>query len=492
MRQISKIFMTATVGLIAASCGTGTGGGQTAGIDRGGVISGPVTGYGSIWVNGRRYATADAQIEINGQPAGERDLEIGQVVVLNSILSDDSLSAERVVYESNLQGPVDVDSRDVAAGSFMALGQQIVVESGTLFDSSLMPAALIQLADGDVVEVSGLTDADGRIRATLITRADAFNYELQLSGVVSSSISGRSFTINGQTVVYDHSGFLGYAGQPFPEGQSPQVGDRVRVTVIKEVAEKFGAAGEVLASTVSYRGSAVQVDDGDEGEIEGLIANCSGSSFCSSFNLAGFRVVVNEQTDYEDGSLADLANNVRVEAEGVFDFAGVLQADEIEFRPENAVEIESPVDGPATVTTDNAGQSIYSIAVAGIAVETTSLTLIKGESKSFTPLELKQGDYLRVRGSWDGSKVIASLFEQTGVEGKSKFTGLLTAANEPYVQVLNGELLQSDSETEFEGAGISSATDFFVVASACLLSSEGCQIEVEWQEGVVIKLALQD
>jgi hypothetical protein len=130
MRQISKIFMTATVGLIAASCGTGTGGGQTAGIDRGGVISGPVTGYGSIWVNGRRYATTDAQIEINGQPAGERDLEIGQVVVLNSILSDDSLSAERVVYESNLQGPVDVDSRDVAAGSFMALGQQIIIDSG--------------------------------------------------------------------------------------------------------------------------------------------------------------------------------------------------------------------------------------------------------------------------------------------------------------------------------------------------------------------------
>ena len=410
--------------------------------------------------------------------------------MLNSTFSDDSLSAERVVYESNLQGPIT--SLDLVAGSFMALGQQIIIDSGTLFGPGVTPAALIALADGDVVEVSGLADAEGGVRATLITRSDALNYELQLSGVVSSIILDGRFSINGQTVLYDHSQFIGYAGQPFPDGESPQVGDRVRVTVMNSVAEKFSAAGEVFASTVSYRGSAVQIDDGDEGEIEGLVANCSGSSFCSSFDLAGFRVVVNEQTEYEDGSLANLANNVRIEAEGVFDAAGILQADEIEFRPENAVEIESPIDGPATVSTDNAGQSIYSITVAGIAIETTPLTLIKGESRSFTPLELKQGDYLRIRGSWDTGKVIASLFEQTGVEDKSKFTGLLTAANDPYVQVLNSVPLQTDSDTEFQGVGISSAADFFALASACLSSSEGCQIEVEWQEGAVTKLELQD
>ena len=97
----------------------GAGGSQTAGIDRGGVVSGPVTGYGSIWVNGSRYLTDTASITVNGATATEAGLAIGQVVLLDSVADENSLRAETIIYESNLQGPIE--SVDVAAATFVAL-----------------------------------------------------------------------------------------------------------------------------------------------------------------------------------------------------------------------------------------------------------------------------------------------------------------------------------------------------------------------------------
>ena len=47
---------------------------------RNGISGGRITAFGSIFVNGRELATSNAAITIDGQPATESDLKLGQNV----------------------------------------------------------------------------------------------------------------------------------------------------------------------------------------------------------------------------------------------------------------------------------------------------------------------------------------------------------------------------------------------------------------------------
>jgi hypothetical protein len=451
MQPISKILTTLGVGLIVLSCGSGD---QFAGIDRGGISSGSVTGFGSVWLNGERYVTSSAAIEVNGQVATEADLAIGQVVVLNSTVSGSALNAESIVYESNLQGPVE--SVDILAGSFVALGQQVLVDAGTAYGPDIDPADITGIHDNDIVEVSGFINTLGQIRATRIELEDDPNYSLQLTGLVSDLNDNVSFKIGDQLVDYSNAALVdGFT----PAGIITE-GDKVRVVGSELLA------GTLVADSVVSRGDSATTEDGDDGEIEGLI---SGFVDQFSFSLAGFDVVTNAQTEYSDGTAADLGNNIRIEAEGLFDASGTLIADSIEFREEGDTEIEARVD---SVNATNV------VTVFGITVETTPLTKIEdknGEMRNYQDLGfLNPGDYLVISGSWDGSRVIATKLDRTGGEDKIELQGPLTSVNDPDFTVL-GITVQTDASTDFE----EDAATFFNAAAACAPDAV-CLVEAAW------------
>ena len=317
MNPLKKIFVTAVLGVLLAACGPASPP-QTAGIDRGGVGSGPITSLGSIWVNGVRYTTNNADVYINGELSTDSNLAVGQVVVVEASIPDSGLAiGEAVVYESNLQGPTS--AIDVLNSRFVALGQTVIADSRTSFGPGITPADLSGLALDDVVEISGLVETSGLVRATRIERETDIGYQIQLSGTVTDLVSGLSFKIGDQLI--DYSGASSVEG--FPGGLLSD-DDKVRV-----VGDVFGASGEILATSVGYRGDTVLTEVGDEGEVEGLITDFV-SPF--SFHLAGFDIVTNAQTDYSGGTAADLANNIRIEVEGAFDSSGSLIAEQIEFR----------------------------------------------------------------------------------------------------------------------------------------------------------------
>jgi hypothetical protein len=467
MQRINNLLLVVTMGLLVASCGAGTGG-QTAGIDRGGITSGPVTGYGSVWVNGSEYFTDDAEIEANGQTATEADLAIGQVVVLTSLASGNRLSAQRIIYESNLKGPVEAGSVDALNGSFVALGQQVIVDSGTSFAAGIIPADITGLLPGDIieviVEVSGLVDTAGRIRATRIEKEDA-PYQVQLSGTVVLG-SGMQFTIGTQLVDYSTAMVTGFPGGLITAG------DRVRVS-----GSDFGGSGEIVATEVAYRGSSVLIEDGEDGDIEGLITDFVSPQ---SFSLAGFSVVTNAQTEYSGGTAGDLANNIRIEAEGLFDVNGTLIADEIEFREEGEARIE------ATVDSVNVAQN--TVTVFGVDVEVTPLTRIEDKRDELRPFgvgNLSSGDFLKIEGSWDGdSKVIATRLERLEGEDKFKIRGPITDAASPAFTLLGKIVQTSATFTNYSvgDAGDQTITLFFIAIEDCLLTPppEGCLAEAGW------------
>ena len=145
------------------------GGGPTGGITRTGVALavGPVTNFGSVVVNGISYDTSAATFTVDGQAATQADLAVGDVVVIRGTINDDNSNAvaQSVEFDDNVEGPVS--SVDSAAGSFVVLGQTVLVTADTSIDDSC-PATLDQLVNVPAVEVSGLVASDGSISATRI------------------------------------------------------------------------------------------------------------------------------------------------------------------------------------------------------------------------------------------------------------------------------------------------------------------------------------
>ena len=82
LNGMTRLLALTSATFLTISCGGG-GSGSVAGIDRGGIRTvavGPVNGFGSIWLNGERYDVDNATITVDGQPAAQTDISIGQVV----------------------------------------------------------------------------------------------------------------------------------------------------------------------------------------------------------------------------------------------------------------------------------------------------------------------------------------------------------------------------------------------------------------------------
>jgi hypothetical protein len=85
MNSARAVFALVAAAALGA-CGTSDT--LTAGIDAGGapvaiVVQGPITGFGSIIVNGVHYDIDRAQISVNGVPASATDLALGQLVTIS-------------------------------------------------------------------------------------------------------------------------------------------------------------------------------------------------------------------------------------------------------------------------------------------------------------------------------------------------------------------------------------------------------------------------
>src|SRR6185312_4748112 len=75
--------------LLAACGGTETAGIEGSGFTSPAAVSGPVTSFGSVFVNGVEYSTSAAQITIDGQTGTEAQLNAGQIVTIQGTVSSD-------------------------------------------------------------------------------------------------------------------------------------------------------------------------------------------------------------------------------------------------------------------------------------------------------------------------------------------------------------------------------------------------------------------
>lgn len=322
----SELRASLMAGLIVLAATLQSGCGEsnlTAGIDGSGgplYAQGPIEAFGSIVVAGEHYEIDNASVQINGAAATANDLQLGQVVSVESRVSLGVRVASAVNFEANLRGPLQ--SIDTVNGLLLAMGQEIRVGPDTVVDID-SGTSLDALDIDDQIEVSGLTSADGSIQATRVARA-ADGAELRIVGRAEQvSISSFSFSIGGLTVDYSSAGLI----EGFPAG-TPTNGDNVLV-----VGDRLNGSGIFIASRLRL----VEADAGRAGEaaeVEGLITRFVSPS---DFDVANKPSTTTVSTVYEGGDPSSLQLNVKIQIEGRFDDNGTIVADKIEVKDGGAV-----------------------------------------------------------------------------------------------------------------------------------------------------------
>jgi len=391
---------------------------------------GPISGFGSIFLDGVEYSTSGAQIRIDDQPGTEADLHVGQIITLQGTVNPDGLTgtASEVSFSGDLRGPVS--QIDLNAGTFVVLGQTVLVTDATLFDDDFQAPSLTGFPVGVVVEVSGFPDGAGNLVASRVepsTSMSGFRVRGAVQGLDSMA---HTFRINALTVDYN--------------GVVP-TGTLANGAIVSVQGTTLSANGTLIATRVQvFAGLNAAADD--QGRIEGFI-----TAFVSNadFTVNGQRVVTNASTELNLGG-ATLGLNVPVKVRGTFNASGVLVASKVEVKPQSLSLVRGLVDSVSA-----AGNTLT---VLGVPVSTNSSTAFDDKSslhlKSFKLADVRTGDYVEVRGTADaaGTSLSATLVERDKPEDRSYVQGIALNVASPNFTVL-GVQVTTDSHTNFPGSG---------------------------------------
>jgi hypothetical protein len=466
--HFARSFWLAGLGaLLLTACGGGGGGDGggsddgTGGIDRGGITlaTGTITGFGSVHVNGVRYATTGATFTVDDQPGTESDLRVGQVVRIEGTVdaAGTTGTATKVFFDDEVEGPIE--SIDLAASRLVVVGRTVLVGPSTSFDDSIVPRGLDGLAVGDRVEVSGFVTAEGFVQATRI-ESKAVQATVEVKGRVSAlDTAARRFVIGQLTVSYASAQLEG-----FSSGQ-PANGDDV------EVHGTLDPAGTLVATRIE-RESLSSGDADDDGDYEGLITRFVSPT---DFSVAGQRMTTNASTRYEGGTAGDLALDVVVEVEGGFDAAGVLVASEVEFRRESDTEFEGRVDAIDTAAN--------TLVVFGTTFRVTDVTRFEDHSDSdvlsFDLADIAVGDFVEIDAYEDGTGLVATKVERDDADGEEVQLEGRAQDVAPPTFTVGGVTVTTDAATEFRnnnGEQIGSSAFFAAAVSGPIVKVRGTRI----------------
>ena len=370
---------------LLASCGGGVDSGGTGGA----VAVGPISGFGSIIVNGVRFDVSGPTLQIQddaGNPRTHADLKLGTMtevdgssLAVNAGVTTATATSIRIV--SDLVGPVG--SVDTAAGTLSVLGQTVVVTPATVFDASVAGSlgGLSGIAPGAVVEVNGRYDAQARrYTATRIgLPIDAASYKLR-GPVGALDTKAQTLTVGGQTISYAQLGAASVANL------AP--GSIVRARL--QIAPQGG-----VWVAVALQAGALALPDRQVAQVEGRVSALTSTR---RFSVEG--IPVDASGASYTGSEAGVVLGARVEVEGASS-GGVLVAQVVkvegdENEANTSFELHGLIDTIAPLAT--------SFTLRGLTVNYAAAVFESGG-----PASLNVGQRVKVEGvlSSDGVRIDA-------------------------------------------------------------------------------------
>lgn len=311
VRAAQRLSTVLRLLLLAALAGCG-------GVDSGGTGAaslgyGPITGLGSIIVNGVRFDERDATIvDEEGAAVGRDRLQLGVMTGVEASditgpADDRRATAHRVRIFSELIGPTG--TIDTSSQTIEVLRQTVRITPATVFGDGL-PAGLASLQGGMVVEVfASMDSANDRYVATRIELRSAVSSYVVRGRVGQVDAMARTFALGALLVDFSQVGAT--------DAARVVAGDTVRV----RLQTSPSVAGIWRASSVSS--GARSIGDAEEAHIAGRI---SAFESAQRFSIDGVSIDATAAA-FPDGTGA-ISLGARVSVEGSAR-SGVVHAKEV-------------------------------------------------------------------------------------------------------------------------------------------------------------------
>ena len=382
-----RYVIVATLTTLVAACGGGTGGTGATGGGSSTAVSIGIMQKGSIILNGVNFNDNTANVRIDGVAGTSAQLQSGMYVKLRGEINADGVTgmAQTVSAEAEVRGTVQATNPTAVPPSFTVIGQTVLVDDLTVFANFAPAPASPSAAVGalnptvDVVEVHGLRDAAGNIHASRVELIAAPGPGTdELHGIVAG-LTQTTFTLNGVTVDFSRA-TVSPNNATLVNGQSVQV----------HGAFSSGTFSATRVDIEDFEDAPFEHAAGEEFDIEGQVSGCGANNPCTMFLVGTQAVQTNANTQFENGTAADLADNITVEAEGhQFTVAGTLIAEKIEFERPRII-----LTGVAMVTGSIPGTG--TLRVFGKPIQITSLTVFNLHSAT-----ISSNERIEVRGFVD-------------------------------------------------------------------------------------------
>ncbi len=369
------------------------------------VASGPITAFGSIFVNGVEYNTDNASIYMEGKPADESQLRVGMMV---RVLENANGHAQSVHFDDELEGIVLANniSAGQTAGTMDIMGQTVTITAQTVFESQVATISDVsQIVAGNIVEVSGFSDNNGTIVATRIEvkAVDLSSYlaihpeGIELKGTVANHDSStKTFTIGNLTISY-----AGAVLQDLPDGIANDM--YVEVHSIEGIDQN----NQLVASKVELKNddSMGRHDDGDENDeykFHGMIMEVTADSIL----VNNHTILITDETEYENGNRDNLQVGVMVDVEAYINDANELVAREVKFAEQhNNVELQGVI---AAIDATGTNEGTITLEDGTVIIVTTGTIMDDDRDEGNMPnqhfnlSDLSQGDYIEVHAYDNG------------------------------------------------------------------------------------------
>ena len=209
------------------------------------VYSGPISGFGSVIVNGMRFETVGASLsDDDGSPVRLQDLALGMSVNIDGTV-DDNTGRGRAKSLSLVHGNTGaITSIDRSSQTITVMGLIIKTNTATAYKNV---ASFSALAVGDAVEVYGTLQSDNTVLATLIEKETGTYTNRAVGRVSNLDTNAKTFKIGSLVVNYGTATVIGTLAE----------GRQIRVTATQGPVNNVLIANSIKVTDGAAYGSSV-------------------------------------------------------------------------------------------------------------------------------------------------------------------------------------------------------------------------------------------
>lgn len=317
----------------------------------------------AITINNHTIPASSAEIEIDGTNASLSDIQTGMYLEVET----NGSQATEIEYEPLLKGPVNIDG-----------------DTLTIAGTQLNNVQSTGLSQGDLLEISGYSDSTNSITVTYQAPVNNPQEELELKGSITHlNAQAGTFNLGDLLINYQQADVEGALNN----GQFVEV-------------EGIFNEQHVIASEVDAEQTPA-FNDNTYTELEGIITFVNNTQTLITINTQ-WQVTLNEQTQYEDGTAANLVTGQQVEIDGQWQQNnGKLLATSIEFEDTNTA--------PST--------SHYTFSVSGLVSYANNTATINGQNFTLTnqtqyedglTAATLDGQWLELEGTYTAEQALVS------------------------------------------------------------------------------------